>query len=158
MGRILEKLGFEWTYLLWSPTFFWRCKVGRSTNFDARIRDIQSSMSAEYGQHISVKLFLKMPMFFAGASEKAAHNMILWLPVKNMRGSGRTEWSYFFNFYTAAVVFLLAKAFPFECSHWAVIFVFLAPLPFDFAIVLTSLALLQWGIAGLILYALCLFF
>jgi len=152
--KLCERVGLEWTYLLFSPQYPWHSKCGRSTNFDARIRDISATMSSQSGRQIKVYPFLKLPMFWAGKAEKVIHGWILWKPAKNMPGSGFTEWSLFLNFYSAMLAYLLAMCVGFDCPQYPAIIIFFAPLPFDFAVLLITLAGIQYGFVGLILYAL----
>lgn len=148
--KFLERIGMEWTYVLWSPHYPWRAKVGRSTKFDARIRDIQATMRAESGRPIRVYAFMKMPMFWAGKSEKAIHGCVLWRPAKNMPGSGYTEWSEVLNFYTAALCYILLWGF--SGPLWISIVVFFAPAPIDFAVITIILAAIQYAFVGLLGY------
>ena len=151
IDRFFEKIGMEWTYVLWSPHYPWRAKIGRSTQFDARIRDIQATMRAESGKRVRILPFVKMPMFWAGKSEKAIHGCILWRPAKNMPGSGYTEWSEVLNFYSAALSYILLWGF--GGPLWVSILIFFAPIPFDFGVITIILAFIQYAFVGFLGYA-----
>jgi len=152
--KFCEQVGLEWTYLLISPQYPWHAKCGRSTKFDARLRDISATMSSQSGRRVDVYPFLKLPMFWAGKAEKVIHNWVLWTTAKNMPGSGFTEWSYFLNFYSAALVYLCCVALGFDCPQYPAIIIIFSPLPLDFAVLLITLAGIQYGFVGLIFYSL----
>ena len=150
MDKYFEKIGLEWQYILWSRTYPYRYKAGRSAKFNARIRDIQTTMSSEAGKDVHVRLFVKMPVMWAGASEKAIHGCLLWRPAKNMPGSGYTEWSWSFNAYCMILAYMVCYAYDIHTA-WALL-VFVFPLPLDFALLTFLLAGIQYALAGLTFY------
>ena len=150
MDKFFEKIGLEWQYVLLSRTYPYRFKVGRSTNFNSRISNIRTTMSRDAGKRVRVALFIKVPLFFAGKSEKVIHNCALWRPAKNMPGNGFSEWSWSLNWYCMALVWLAAIYFDFHRAF--AIAALLLPLPLDFAIITLILASVQYAVAGLILY------
>ena len=152
MDKYFERIGLEWQYILWSKTYPYRYKAGRSTKFNARIRDIKTTMSNELGKDVHVRLFVKMPVLWAGANEKAIHGCILWRPAKNMPGSGYTEWSWSANVYCMILAWLACYAFGFH-KGWSLL-VLLLPLPLDFALLTFLLAIIQYFIVGLTFYGL----
>lgn len=152
MDRIFEKIGLEWQYVLWSATYPYRFKVGRSTSFDARISSIKYTMSSEAGKEVHVRLFIKMPVMWAGKNEKTIHNFATWWPARNMPGNGRTEWTWGINVFTMLAVWIGSFAFgyPKALSLLAVA----APFPLDLALFTILLAVFQYTLAGLALYGL----
>ena len=152
MERFIEKIGLEWQYILWSRHYPYRYKAGRSRSFNSRISNIQQTMSSEAGKNIHVKLFVKMPVLWAGASEKAIHKCILWKPADNMPGSGYTEWSWSVNSYCMALAYMACYAFDYHTA-WSLV-VLAIPLPLDFALLTILLAVIQYTFVGLTLYGL----
>lgn len=150
MDKVFEKIGLEWQYVLWSRTYPYRFKVGRSTKFDSRIRDIRATMSQDAGKRVRVGVFVKVPLFFAGTSEKTIHNCALWRPADNMPGSGYTEWSWGLNPYCMALIYMASIGFSFP-QYWALVVLFL-PLPLDFAVITLILAAIQYFAAGVLIY------
>lgn len=150
--RFLEKIGFQWTYVLWSPNYLYRGKAGWSGRMKSRRKEIEESMRLETGKNIRVWVFFKMPMFWAHKAEKAIHRSALWKPASGMPGSGCTEWGYVFNVYSGIVSYILLWGFglPLELS---LVFMFF-PLPIDFAIFVLLLALAQYAMVGILIYGL----
>lgn len=149
--RFLERVGFEWTYILWSPNFLYRGKSGRSTQFNIRIKDIERTMSEEAGRSIRVCQLFKMPMFWAGKAEKAIQNSILWRKASGMPGSGKTEWAHVLNVYSFIISYLLLWGFGLP-TQFSLLFL-AAPLPFDFAIFVLVIALAQYAFVGFLAYS-----
>jgi len=139
--RIKPKIG--WVYCLWSFDFPWRYKVGFSASPDYRLSDIEASMRREYGAHISVRCAFKAPMLWAQVFERAIHNSKLWRPVKNMRGSGYTEWSWWLNFISAIAAYLIAWGHGHACPHYIAAVVMLIPFPLDYALFILLFAIFQ---------------
>ena len=152
IDRTLEKIGMEWTYVLWSPNFLYRVKSGRSTQFNVRIRDIAQTMSDETGRTIKVYAFFKMPMFWAGKAEKAIQNSALWRSAGGMPGSGRTEWAYVLNVYSFIISYILLWGFGLPL-HFSILFL-VAPLPLDIAVFVLLIAIAQYAFVGLLAYGL----
>lgn len=153
--KTLERIGLQWTYILISPDFPWRVKVGWSASFDARICDIRYTMSREMGRPVRVWCIWKMPMFWAKRAEDAIHSwpMFKWLKA-DMPGSGRTEWAYIVNVYCALFTYIMCTAFNHAAPEWPTAFVLLAPIALDFIFFLITIAALQYGFVGIICYAL----
>lgn len=152
LERFLESIGLQWTYVLWSPHYPWRGKVGWSGRMKSRRKEIEQSMRLETGRDIKIWVAFKMPMFWAKKAETAIFGCILWRPAKGMPGSGCTEWSEVLNFYSAAVTYVLLWGFGFPL--WISIIVFFCPLPIDFAIFVFVIALAQYAFVGLLTYGL----
>ena len=151
IDRFFERIGMEWTYILWSPQYPYKGKGGRTTQFSVRINDIARTMSAEAGKKVNVYLLFKMPMFWAGKAEKAIHNSILWRRAHGMPGSGCTEWAHVLNVYTFIVSYILLWGFGLP-THFSLLFL-VAPLPFDFAVFVLVIALAQYAFVGFLGYA-----
>lgn len=146
----LPKIG--WVYCLFSPSFPYMGKVGYSEKPDARREDIAASLRSELGHDVKVWTICMAPMFFARSFEKAIHASKFWISASNMRGSGRTEWSWSINvvsaFTTLVVLYILGYDKP---SHTALI-VALLPLPIDFCLFILLFASAQAGVLAGIVY------
>lgn len=144
--RALERSGLQWQYVLWSPNYPLRYKVGWSAQFSVRHRDIQRTMREKTGRKIWVFCLLKAPVFWAKKNEAAIHGCALWRPARNMPGSGHTEWSWSIN----VICFIMAYMF-FPGSLWTLLA--LVPLPFDLALCTILLALVQYAFVGFVVWA-----
>ena len=149
--RFLERIGLQWTYVLWSPNFLYRGKAGWSGRIKSRRSEIEESMRAETGKNIRVLVFFKMPMFWAHKAEKAIHNSALWRTAGGMPGSGRTEWAHVLNVYSFIVSYILLWGFGLPL-HLSII-VLVAPLPIDFAVFVFVIALAQYAFVGFLAYS-----
>jgi hypothetical protein len=142
--KYLPKIG--WVYCLFSPNFPYKAKVGYSAKPDARREEIRASLERELGHKVHVWTVCMMPMFFARDFEQAIHNSKFWISAKEMRGSGRTEWSWTINVISALttliVLYLLGYDKP---SHVATI-VLLLPVPIDFCLFILLFAAAQVGV------------
>jgi len=150
--RFLERIGMQWTYVLWSPNYPYKGKAGWSGRMKSRRSEIEESMRMETGKNIKVWLFFKMPMFWAYRAEQAIHQSALWRRASGMPGSGRTEWAHVLNIISFIISYLLLWGFdlPKELS----LIVLVAPLPIDFAVFVFAMAIFQYAIAGVICYGL----
>jgi len=149
--NFLERIGLQWTYILVSPDYPYRCKVGWSGSFNARVNDIRYTMKQETGREVRVWVALKLPMFWAKRTEKAIHSWPLWLPA-TMPGSGRTEWSWVLNPYSATLTYLTMLAMGYHCAAWPALVLLVIPAPIDFAFFNFITGLVQYAFVGLILY------
>lgn len=140
----LPKIG--WVYCLFSPSFLFIGKVGYSEIPDSRRVGIQRSLESEYGKKIRLYTIFMMPMFFARKFEKAIHGSRLWYPVANMRGSGKSEWSWIFNVFSATGAFLLAWAFGIDKAPHIALIILLLPIPLDLCLFILLFALAQVSI------------
>lgn len=147
----LERIGLQWTYVLISPDYPWRCKVGWSGSFNARINDIRYTMSRETGKQVRVWVAIKLPMFWAKRTEAAIHSWPLWLCAK-MPGSGRTEWSWVINVYSSLLCYFTLLAIGYECPAWPAAILLVAPLPIDFAFFNILTGLIQYAAVGAVAY------
>ena len=155
LEKFFEKIGLEWTYIVGSPQYPWRFKVGRSTSFSVRARDIARTMSREAGIDVRVVPFFKLPMFWAGRSERAIHAWPMFRYFKaNMPGSGCTEWAWVLNPYVGILAYSICSYHGIHCALWVGGVIFFAPLALDFAFILIVIAMLQYGVVGVILYCL----
>lgn len=150
MDTAFEKIGMEWQYILYSWSYPYRYKAGRSRRFNARISDIQRTMSVDAGKNVHVGLAIKMPVFFAGKNEKAIHGCALWRSANDMPGSGRTEWSWSLNVYTMILAYLVLYAL--DWPLWPSLVILVLPFPLDFILITFLLAVIQYAIAGLTIY------
>lgn len=150
--RFLERIGLQWTYVLLSPNYPYRAKVGWSGRIKSRRAEIEQSMRDETGRNVRVWLFFKMPMFWAKKAEAAIHRCVLWRQAKGMPGSGCTEWGQILNIYSFIISYILLWGFGFPLQ---LSLVFLAiPVPLDFAVFVFALALAQYAFVALLTYGL----
>jgi len=152
IDTFFEKIGMEWQYILFSKSYVYRYKCGRSTKFNARISDIRRTMSYEAGKDVHLGLAIKMPVFFAGKNEKIIHKCILWRKADGMPGSGRTEWSWSVNVYTMIVSYLILYGLGWPL--WLSLAIMAIPLPLDFVLLTILLALVQYTLAFATIYGL----
>jgi hypothetical protein len=145
----LPKIG--WVYCLFSPSFPYMGKVGYSAKPDARRGEIQASMEKELGHSVKVWTVCMMPMFWANAFEKAIHNSKFWVSASNMRGSGRTEWSWTINAVTAFVTLMVLYILGYDKPSHIAIIVALLPVPIDLCLFILLFAAFQVAaIAGIV--------
>lgn len=150
--RLLEKIGFQWTYVLWSPNYLYRGKAGWSGRMNSRRKEIEESMRLETGKNIRVWVFFKMPMFWAHKAEKAIHRSILWKQATGMPGSGSTEWAIVLNVVSFIASYLLLWGFDLP-KQLSLIVLFL-PFPLDIALCIFLIALAQYAFVALLSYGL----
>lgn len=153
LDKTLERIGLQWCYILVSPDFPWRVKVGWSGSFNARISDIQATISREVGRRVKIYCIFKMPLFWAKRAEDSIHSFPTFRYLKaDMPGSGRTEWAWILNVYVACMVYLLMLGQGHPAPEWPAAFALLFPIALDFIFFLITLAFLQYGFVGLIVY------
>jgi len=155
LQKVFERIGLQWTYILVSPEFPWRVKVGWSGSFDARVREIAYTMSRECGRSVRIWCVWKMPVFWAKRAEDSIHSWPLFRYLKaDMPGSGKTEWAWIFNLYTAGITYLILTGQDYPAPGWPTLFVLLLPIGLDYILFLIIIAALQYGFVGIIVYAL----
>lgn len=71
-----------------------------------------------------------------------------------MPGSGRTEWAWIVNVYCALFTYIMCVGYSHPAPEWPTAFVLLAPVALDFIFFLITIAALQYGFVGIIIYAL----
>jgi hypothetical protein len=134
-----------------SKTYPYRYKVGISGTFDARVQSVRASVSGVVGKPVHIAAAFKVPLFFAAANERAIHKCLLWWRAQIAPGSsGYTEWSWSINVYTALIVWLACYAY--DAPRWLSLVVMFLPLPVDLILFTILLALVQYTLAGLMLY------
>lgn len=150
IDRLFERIGMEWTYLLWSPSFWYKGKVGHSKQMSIRLEQITESIRKETGKEVNVYVIFKMPMFAARKAEKAIHNCALWRRAYGMPGSGYTEWGHVTNAYAFILAYILLYAFdlPLQLS----LIILAAPIPIDFAVFIFLIAIFQYSVAALAVF------
>lgn len=146
----LPKIG--WVYCLFSPSFPYMGKVGYSAKPDARRGEIRASLERELGHPVKVWTVCMMPMFWAYNFEKAIHNSKFWVSASNMRGSGRTEWSWTVNAVTAFVTLLVLYILGYDKPSHVAIIVALLPVPIDLCLFILLFAAFQVGVIAGIVY------
>lgn len=148
----LPKIG--WVYCLFSPSFPYMGKVGYSAKPDSRREEIRASLERELGHPVKVWTVCMMPMFFARSFEKAIHGSKFWISAGNMRGSGRTEWSWTVNAVTAFVTLLVLYILGYDKPSHVAIIVALLPVPIDLCLFILLFAAFQIGVIAGIVYLL----
>lgn len=144
----LPKIG--WVYCLFSPSFPYMGKVGYSLKPDARREEIRLSMERELGYQVKIWTVCMMPMFFARNFEQAIHASKFWISASNMRGSGRTEWSWTVNVVTAFVTLIVLYILGYDKPSHIAIIIALLPVPIDFCLFILLFSAAQFGaLAGI---------
>lgn len=145
--KYLPKIG--WVYCLFSPSFPYMGKVGYSVKPDSRREEIRASLESELGHPVKVWTVCMMPMFWARDFEKAIHNSKFWVSASNMRGSGRTEWSWTLNVVSAFVTLMVLYITGYDKPSHVAIIIALLPVPIDLCLFILLFAAAQFGlIAG----------
>ncbi len=145
----IPKIG--WVYCLFSPSFPYMGKVGYSEKPDARRSEIRASLERELGCPVKVWTVCMMPMFWARNFEQSIHNSKFWISASNMRGSGRTEWSWTVNAVTAFVTLMVLYILGYDKPSYIAIIVALLPVPIDLCLFILLFAAFQIGaIAGIV--------
>lgn len=139
----LPKIG--WVYCLFSPSFPYMGKVGYSQKPDARREEIRASLERELGHTVKVWTVCMAPMFFARDFEQAIHGSKFWISAGNMRGSGRTEWSWSINAVSAFVTLLVLYILGYDKPSHVALIVALLPFPIDFCLFILLFAAAQAG-------------
>jgi len=125
-------------------------KIGESDTPDIRREDIRASMERELGHPVKIWTVCMMPMFFSRKFEKAIHGSKFWVSASNMRGSGRTEWSWTVNAVTAFVTLIVLYIVGYDKPSHVAIIVALLPVPIDLCLFILLFAAVQVGvIAGI---------
>jgi len=144
----LPKVG--WVYCLFSPSFPYMGKVGYSVKPDSRREEIRASLERELGHPVRVWTVCMMPMLWARDFEQAIHNSKFWISASNMRGSGRTEWSWTINAITAFVTLLVLYILGYDKPSHVALIVALLPVPIDLCLFILLFSAAQVGaIAGI---------
>ncbi len=146
----LPKIG--WVYCLFSPSFPYMGKVGYSATPDIRRADIQASMERELGHPVKVWTVFMMPMFFARSFEKAIHASKFWISASNMKGSGRTEWSWVINAVSALTTLIVLYIMGYDKPSHVALIVALLPVPIDFCLFILIFAAAQVGVLAGAIY------
>ena len=144
----LPKIG--WVYCLFSPSFPYMGKVGYSQKPDARRGEIKASLERELGHPVKVWTVCMAPMFFARDFEQAIHASKFWMSAANMRGSGRTEWSWTINAVTAFVALVVLYILEYDKPSHVALIIALLPIPIDLCLFILLFAAAQLGaLAGI---------
>ena len=144
------KLRVEWIYVFWSLDFPWRGKVGISTDVDSRKRQVQDSIRNVLQRNVDIHCVWKMPVIGARPFEKAIHIALNRLECRSMTGSGYTEWFWVLNPFSALLLSIWMWGD--GCLSTKVIFLFILPLPIDFALFVALLACFQYAMAAAAIY------
>ncbi len=135
------KLQIRYIYLLASPNFLWRAKIGIAQQWGERLTGIRADLQKEYGRHVLLYKVLALPTFHAYQIEQAMLKTFEALYFK-MRGSGGTEWRWSINLITGLFCYGLAP----KCHGLTALAATLVPLPLDFALLIVGLWLCSWSV------------
>lgn len=143
----------NYVYVMASPSYPWRAKVGFSNAPKWRAVSIKDTIKQETGKAVQIYRFA-LPLYFAEKNEKAIHAACDRLYISaTMPGSGRTEWFYFVNIFTALIAALVFWANGIECPLVRALIIAVLPLPLDFIIFVSLLALFQYALIGAAVWA-----
>jgi hypothetical protein len=159
--RYLNLPRFEYVYVLWWRERPYSAKIGFSQDWKQRRSDIRREIEAHTGQGITLLCLLCLPVLFARPMEQLIHRNLrkVYKRDTGVPGSGSTEWYNYFNFVGCGLVLLILSALDWfvldltgQGWYCLALLPFVAPLPFDFAIIVTALCLMQWVSLGWILW------
>lgn len=123
-------------YTLYSYSFPFRFKIGITQRaVRDRCIDIERSIKHETGHTVTVRKFVAVPSFFAYRLEQYLHRKFARFSHR-MPGSGKTEWFLYFNFGSCLLFLIALYWFDLRVSPAYGAVLLLAPLPFDFALLL----------------------
>jgi hypothetical protein len=156
--------GVSYVYILESKLYRRAAKIGKANTPSGRMQDIATSIRKETGRDANMSLFFCFPCRNPRKIETAIHHMKLY-PTYEADGSGRTEWRHVgikllgikIPFVANPALFclvIIAGYFAGLSSDWlcfaggcALVY----PKPFDFAIYVVILSLIDWlPVAGVI--------
>jgi hypothetical protein len=144
---------FEYIYILFSWDFPMRGTLGVAPDVETRRLDMQATLSSILSRDVTVRVIWKMPVATHPAYdiETAIHRALHPLRCTSIPGSGRTFWYWIPNLVTALVSGLLMWGFGVTEPTIRAMFLLLLPVPIDFALCVTLLALVEYSIAITIL-------
>lgn len=147
------KLVIESVYILISPQFSYRAKIGISNSVKSRRASIAAELRGRFGGHVKVYGFGLPIVTNARSYEIALHEAVLKLTAwrcNTMKGTnGGTEWFIYINGVSALLAGLIAWGFGLPCVKWVMLTALLIPLPLDFALCLLLLAAVEYAaVAG----------
>lgn len=145
----LPKIG--WVYCLYSPSLPYKGKVGFSAKPDIRREDIRASLERELGYPIKLWTVCMMPMLFARDFEQAIHNSKFWISAE-MKGSGKTEWSWTVNAVAALVTLIVLYILGYDKPSHVAIIIALLPVPIDLCLFILLFAAAQIGVVAGAIY------
>ena len=135
-----------------------RYKIGISNDIKRRCREIQDTIWKECRREVKVRPLIYVPLFTAYDREQWLHRKLNFIHAKDMPGSGGTEWFWGLNIITPITMYLTALYFGIEWPFVSWIWLFLCPLPFDFALFAVIIFLIESalvvGCVGGIIYSL----
>jgi hypothetical protein len=160
--RLAKRLSlprFEYVYVFACLERPWSAKVGFSDNWKARKRTVQMSMSDAHGLPLTLICLVALPVLFARPLEQLVHRNLpkCWFYKRDygVRGDGATEWYRFINFGACGLVLLILSLCGVQGGGWwcLALLPFVAPLPFDFVLIVAGVCAVQYGalVSGLYL-------
>ena len=148
---------YEHLYIMADPfNLPYRAKCGISCDGDIRKGQVQQSIKNVTG--MDVKLYhVRLPVLFARQNEKLVHWMLKRFRYNGLRDtSGWSEWVWSLNVLTFVLSWILFAQMGVKEPMWKAGFMMLLPLPIDCALIIFTLALVQYaaifGVFYLLLY------
>lgn len=142
------KLIKNYLYVLWSPDFPWRFKVGISNAPHLRAKQIADELSYIMGYRVKVFVFIKIPLPWPLTIEQGLHHATRKLQCSMPEHGGKTEWRWGANPVFSLLFFLLLWAYdwmPGSRGFWSCLILIL-PLPFDLALCAVILAAVEYAV------------
>ena len=155
-NRILKIPRISYVYVMRSKRYLWAAKIGKANNPARRLSGIAASIKEQTGNDPEMTLFMFFPTLNPYRVERAIHALKTYPVYKDAGGSGKTEWRYVFNPAAASLIAVLGCLAGIPCE-WMGLFAgaaLMSPRPFDFAIYVIFLSVVNWLLIALVLYGL----
>lgn len=142
LNRIINQR-VRFVYVMACIRYPYRAKIGISTSPKMRREQITESIRQETGKKVTLK-YIAFPFLMWGKTEQRLLNLTAWMYAKaDMPGSGRTEWRWYLNIFTALFISLLSKELPAKGEIWRFALILLIPAPLDFVLLVAFAFLLE---------------
>jgi hypothetical protein len=146
LDYLKKKIRVNHVYIMVSPDFPYRAKVGFSNAPKWRAAAIRDSIKQEIGRAVIISRWLSFPLVSAQYNEKAIHALIDTFSTSTVPGSGRSEWFWILNVFSAIIAALAFWAFGVSCPLVRAAVILVLPLPLDLTIFITLLAFFQYAL------------
>jgi len=141
-------------YILFIPElrYLYRAKIGISENVSERVNGIRGSIYKETRREADVCVAFKIPFLSAKGWEGRLHFLTKW-HAATMPGSGKTEWRWFANVFTALLCGYFGRDLDMKNGEvMRFLFIALIPIPLDFIILAVITFLVELSIFLLSIY------
>ena len=146
----------SYVYVMRSKRYLWAAKIGKANNPARRLSGIAASIKEQTGNDPEMTLFMFFPTLNPYRVESAIHRLGTYPTYNGATGSGKTEWRYVLNPAAACLVAIAGYFIGLPCE-WMGLFAgaaLMSPRPFDFAIYVVFLSVVDWLLIALVLYGL----